>query len=50
MPHPVGVVVCCLCCCAVAQAELADAHKGDPLEPVMSAEEHTETERVFRDF
>lgn len=37
-------------CFVLLQAELAEAHKGDTLEPTMTAEEVTEVERVFKDF
>jgi hypothetical protein len=35
---------------SVPQADLAEAHKADPLEPTMTAEEVQEVERVFKDF
>lgn len=36
------------CCCC--QAELEEAHKADPVQPTMTAEEQVETEKVFKDF
>lgn len=35
---------------AKRKQELEDAHKGDPVEPTMTPEEHAECEKVFADF
>lgn len=45
-PHPnMGRMLFC-----PPQADLAEAHKADPLEPTMTAEEVLEVDKVFKDF